>query len=226
MYVYIFIDSPKGNKSSIPFINFFYIFSPFSRIYILLSLLYYFLHISYCLYYILSYFILYPTFLRTSCHAMHASLALLFLSPYPHVPYLFSTFIHSLFPLPFRLPFLSHSFHSHSHSCSSPPPFSFWIYPIHVPMTLPLPHVLYIFSALPFPSTNLPKSFGYRFWIINCKIFNFESLFFIRDFEFGLTIGNIICMRWVSEKSTVSEAPSKVRCVCRWIFTHSLTGRR
>ena len=36
--------------------------------------------------------------------------------------FFFYTFIHRFFPLPFRLPFLSHSFHSHFHSCTSPLP--------------------------------------------------------------------------------------------------------
>ena len=100
--MYVCIDSSKDYKTSIPFVRFFlYLlsFPPylhinilFSRIYLLLS----FLHIScyYFLYYILSYFLPYPTFLRTPRHATHASLALLLLSPYPHVSYLHSIFIH------------------------------------------------------------------------------------------------------------------------------------
>ena len=65
MNIWIFIDFPKGWKASTPFIHFFYIFSLFSRIYILLPFSHYFLHISYCLYYILSHFLFYPNFLRT-----------------------------------------------------------------------------------------------------------------------------------------------------------------
>ena len=105
------------------------------RLYILLSPVFTFSFPSYiffivtsCLTFSLIFYLILSFFARL---ATHASLASLIFSPYPHVSYLFSTlihffflnfytfFIHSLFPLPLRLPFLSHLFHSHFHFCSS-----------------------------------------------------------------------------------------------------------
>ena len=79
--------------------------------------------IVYITFYLIFYFIL-LFFARLASPRTLRSLALLFLSLYPHIPYLFYTLIHSLFPLPFRLPFRSRSFHSHFHYCSSPLPCS------------------------------------------------------------------------------------------------------
>ena len=100
------------------------------RLYVLLSPVftfsfpsYIFLIVTSCLTFSLVFHLFFP---HASPHlARHArftyliSLSSCFILIFYFYTCLYIFFLHSLFPLPFRLPFLSHSFHSYFHSCSS-----------------------------------------------------------------------------------------------------------